>query len=619
VRRSTGLRFAAALALVGAPAAAAMVAPAYAQAQTASGASQASEAQKFTAFLDREFEQELEMRPQLATRLGSKVGMDRLDDISDAGQRKLLDWRRGSVARMKAQFDRARLPPASQASYDMWALELDRADLAYKFRDYQPPFYSFLYSLHAQLPNFLINTHVVADAADMRAYISRLRAIGPTLDVGIARSRQADAKGIRAPRFEIDRVISGSRQMVAGQPFDASGPDSPLWADIKAKVGKLQAAGKVTPAEADTLMADARTALLGLKAPYARVIAWAQSDLPKAPSGRTGAISLPGGAAWYAAALKLNTTTDLTPEQVHQLGLSEVKRIEAEQDALARSAGFKDRQAYYDERARLFPPIPWTDAIRADYLRRYNEAITHNRSLLPAFFGNLPIYKAEVVREPSFSEVAGGAAHASGPSPDGARPGRVYIHMLGVTDDPANITDLMCHEGIPGHVMQGDIQVRQKGVPKFRSGYHYVAYGEGWALYTEALCKEMGAYPDVASDFFRLDAELFRAARLVVDTGIHAKGWTEDQAVDYMIKTGRRPPNQARSEVRRYITLPGQATGYKIGMLKIMELRHKAERELGPKFDIKAYDDLVVGEGSVPLTVLERSVDDWIARRKAAA
>jgi uncharacterized protein (DUF885 family) len=592
--------------------------PALAQtaAQTAAPASaQAAESARFTAFLDKEFAQEVAFKPQLATRLGLKQDMGKLDDISDAGQLKLLEWRRGSVARLKAQFDRAKLPPAAQASYDMWVLELDRAETSYKFRRYQPPFYSFLYSVHAELPNFLINTHVVGEGSDMAAYSSRVRAIPASLDVAIAQSKESDALGIRAPKFEIERVIGGSRQMVTGAPFD-SGPDSPLWADAEAKVGKLQAAGKVTPAQARALLDEAKAAILALKPAYQRVIAWAQADLPKAPSGKTGAVSLPNGAAWYAAALKLNTTTDLTPDQVNRLGLAEVTRIEAEQDALARSAGFKDRQAYYAERARLFPPTPWTDAIRADYLKRYNEAVAHNRSLLPAFFGNLPVYKAEVVREPSFSEVAGGAAHAAGPSPDGARPGRVYIHMLGVTDDPANITDLMCHEGIPGHVLNGDIQVRQKGIPKFRSAYRYVAMGEGWALYAEALCKEMGAYPDVASDFFRLDAELFRAARLVTDTGIHAKGWTEDQAVDYMIKTGRRPPNQARSEVRRYITLPGQATGYKIGMLKIMELRAKAQAALGPKFDIKAYDDLVVGEGSVPLTVLERRVDDWIAGQK---
>ena len=224
----------------------------------------------------------------------------------------------------------------------------------------------------------------------------------------------------------------------------------------------------------------------------------------------------------------------------------------------------------------------------------------------------------EVLREPSFSEVAGGAAHASGPSPDGVRPGRVYDHLLGVTKDPAELTDLMCHEGVPGHVMQGDIQARQTGTPKFRLVGGYVAFNEGWALYAELLCKEMGAYQDAAEDFMRLDAETFRAARLVVDTGIHAMGWTEDQAVEFMIKTGRLPPNQARSEVRRYITMPGQATGYKIGMIKIMELRRKAEAALGDRFDIKAFDDLVISDGSQPLGILERRVDQWIAARKAA-
>jgi uncharacterized protein (DUF885 family) len=185
-----------------------------------------------------------------------------------------------------------------------------------------------------------------------------------------------------------------------------------------------------------------------------------------------------------------------------------------------------------------------------------------------------------------------------------------------VTDDPAGVYDLMCHEGIPGHVMQGDIQVRQSGAPKFRRGYGYVAFSEGWALYAESLCKELGAYPDGAADFMRLDAELFRAARLVVDTGIHAKGWTEEEAVYYMIRVGRRPANQARSEVRRYITLPGQATGYKIGMLKILELRARAEAALGARFDLRAFNDLLIGSGSLPLSVLERRVETWIAARR---
>ena len=367
-------------------------------------------------FLDAEFAQEVKLRPQLATRLGIKEGEDRLDDNSDAAALKRLEWRRASVARMKAQFDRAKLSPDAQANYDIWALELDRAELAYKFRRYTPPFYSFLYSVHQQLPNFLIGTHIVRDASDMRAYNARLRAIPAVLDTAIGQSRDSEKAGVHAPKFQIERVIAGSKAIITGAPFD-DGPASPLWADAEAKVGKLRTAGTVTPAEADALLTDTRTSLLSIKPGYERVIAWAEGDLPTAPSGRVGAISLPGGAAWYATALKLNTTTDLTAAQIHQIGLKEVTRIEGEQDALARQAGFKDRNAYYADRERLFPPTPWTDELRADYLRRANAAIAHTRTLLPAYFGLLPAYKVEVMREPSFSEVAGGAAHAVRPQP----------------------------------------------------------------------------------------------------------------------------------------------------------------------------------------------------------
>ncbi|HYX48017.1 MAG TPA: DUF885 domain-containing protein, partial [Sphingomicrobium sp.] len=557
----------------------------------------------------------LKLRPQLATRLGMKEGEDRLDDISDAAELQRLEARRASVARMKAQFDRSKLSHRGQTNYDIWETELQRMELQYKYRRFQPPFYSFLYSVHSQLPNFLINTHTVQDAADMRAYEARIRQIPAVLDTAIAQSKESDAEGIRAPKFEIERVIDGSKVIITGAPFD-TGKDSPLWADAKAKVAKLQSSGKINASDGAALLADTRAALLSIKPGYDRVIAWATSELPSAPSGRVGAISLPGGAEWYAAALKMNTTLDLTADQIHQIGLSELKRIEGEQDTLARKAGFKDRNAFYADRSKRLPPKPWTDALRADYLKRANDIVAYNRSLLPERFNNLPKYRAEVVREPSFSEVAGGAAHAAPASPDGVRPGRVYVHLLGKTPDPALLTDLMCHEGIPGHVMAGDIQVRQTGTPKFRKAGGYVAFNEGWALYAEQLCKEMGAYPDIADDFMHLDQEHFRAARLVVDTGIHALGWTEDQAVDFMEKTGRLSPDQARSEVRRYITLPGQATGYKIGMLKIMELRHKAENALGEKFDVKAFDDLIISDGSQPLPVLETRVNDWIASRR---
>lgn len=592
-----------------------LLAPAVVSAQApAAQATTVSEDARLTAFLDAEFATWVKQQPQLATRLGIKDGGDKWNDISDAASDAEVAWRQDSAKRMQAQFDRAKLSPQGQVNFDIWALEADRAALSNTDRKYRPPLYSRLYSVHSQLPDFLVNTHGVADVADLKNYIARLRGIPAVLDVAIARTKASEAAGIRAPKFQVETVITGSEKLIGGAPY-GNGPDAALWADVKAKTAALVKSGKLPQAEADALLAEARTAILDLKPAYERVIAWGKASLPMAPSGKVGAVSLPGGTAFYANALKLNTTTDLTADEIHKIGRAEVARIEAEQDALARQAGVADRNAFYAQRAQLHPPKPWDDAARAEYLAAANAFVAKTRTMLPAYFGTLPEYRIEVVREPAFSEVPGGAAHASAPSPDGTRPARTYVHLVGDTEDPAAMYTLMCHEAVPGHNTQGDIQVRQKGGPKFRSVTGYVAFGEGWGLYAEAMCKEMGAFPDIAADFMRLDAELFRAARLVVDTGIHAMGWTEDEAVAFMNQTGRQPLESARSEVRRYITLPGQATGYKIGMLKIMELRRKAEKDLGPKFDIKGFHDLLIASGSQPLSILERRVNDWIAAK----
>ncbi|WP_310473728.1 DUF885 domain-containing protein [Sandarakinorhabdus sp.] len=593
------------------------VLPAMAQAAAASVVQ--TEDARLTAFLDAEFADWVKSQPQLATRLGIKAGSDKWNDISDAVSDAQVKWRQASVGRMTASIDRAKLSGEGQVNYDIWALEAERAALGNANRIYRPPFYSRLYSLHSQLPDFLINTHTVADAADLKNYIARLKGLPAQLDLGLERTRASEKAGIRAPKFQMENIIVGAAKLTSGAPFGANetgGPDAALWADVKAKTEKLVSAGTLPRAEADALLAQARSAIADLKPAYGRVIDWATASLASAPSGRVGAGSLPNGAAYYANELKLNTTTDLTAEQIHQIGRSEVARIEAEQDALARAAGVKDRHAFYVQRAKLFPDKPYDDASRAAYLQEANRFVGHVRSQLGPYFGTVPAYGIEVVREPAFSEVAGGAAHASAPSPDGKRPARTYVHLVGTEKDPASLYTLMCHEAVPGHNMQGDIQVRQTGGPKFRAVTGYVAFGEGWGLYAERMCAEMKVFPDIAADFMRLDAELFRAARLVVDTGLHAKGWSEDEAVKYLGETGRAPPEMARSEVRRYITLPGQATGYKIGMLKIMEVRAKAEKALGPKFDIKGFHDLLIASGSQPLSIMERRVDDWIAARK---
>ncbi len=610
MQRSVFLAAVAGLGLLALPAVTAAPAPAPAVATAVAG-----EDARLTAFLDAQFDEEMAASPELATELGSPMGNDRWDDSSDAGEARALVWRRASVAAMKAGFDRPKLSPEAQVNYDIWVLELERAELRAATRRYRPPYYSYLRPLHTGLANFLINVHNVASAADMRGYNARLRGIPALLDAGIARSRASAAAGIRAPKFQIERVIAGGAGLTAGAPFVA-GKDSPLWADARAKVDRLRAGGSITAAEAEALLAETRAALLELKPALDRVTEWAQAELATAPEGRVGAGSLPGGAEFYAAALKLATTTDLDAAQIHKIGLAEVARLKADQDRLVRAAGFADRAAFLADRDKRFPTVAWTDELRADYLAKSNAAIAQVRALVPKYFNTLPAHRIEVIREPAFSEVPGGAAHAAAPSPDGARAGLVYVHMAGTIPNFARIPNLMCHEGVPGHVMQGDIQVRQSVGPKFRKSYGYVAFGEGWGLYAEALCREMGVYSNVGEEFANIDSELFRAIRLVVDTGLHAKGWSEDEAVKYMIEQGANP-QQVKSEVRRYITNPGQATGYKIGMIKIVELRDRAEKALGRRFDIKGFHDLLIASGDQPLSILERRVDAWIAATRA--
>jgi uncharacterized protein (DUF885 family) len=471
---------AALLALAVAPLSAAIFAilPAAAAAQPG----EAAEAERLRVFLDAEYAESLKALPQQATAFGDKEGLDRLNDLSDAAELQRLEWRRGSVARMKAQFRRDALPLEAKISWDMWVDELDAAELAYRFRAYDYP----AGTTDTALPTFLISSHLVDQPSDMAAYNARVMALGHAMDQVLARAQASAAQGIRMPRFQYQRAIRESAKLISGAPFEAGGPDSPLWADAKAKVGKLEAAGKVTPAEAQALLDATRTALLtGMKPGYDRLIGWLGSDIGHAPSGKVGAVTLPNGLAWYAAALKLQTRTDLTADQIHALGLSEVKRIEGEQNALARRAGFADAEAYYKELRRLDPPQPYDDGNRAEILKYSNDLVANNRVHLPAMFHVLPIYGVEVVREPSFSEVAGGAAHTSGASPGGKRPGRVYLHMLGLTPLRASLPDLMCHEGIPGHAMQGDIRVRQKDVPKFRLAARNAAFNEGWGLYSD--------------------------------------------------------------------------------------------------------------------------------------
>ena len=577
----------------------------------------AAESKKLTDYLNAEYEEELKMNPLQLTSMGRKELYDQLGDFSEADALKQLEWRRTSVADMKAQIDPAKLNDDGKISWGMWESELERSELRQKWLRYS---YVFGYGgPHTDLPNFLITYHKVDEPADMDALIARIGKLGAALDQSTERAKLAAADGIRTPKFGYDRTISESQNMISGAPFGA-GEDSPLWADVKAKIAALKTAGKATPEQEKAWVDAAKAALTGsLKPAYERLIAWLKSDIGNAQSGKVGALTLPNGPEWYNVSLKLQTTTDMTADEIHELGLKEVERIHVAMEKIKEQVGFKgDMKAFFEfMRTDKQYYLPDTDAGRAEYLAKAQGYLDAMYKKLPDYFGRLPKAPLVVKRVEAFREVPGGAAHYFAPTPDGKQPGIFYAHLVDMSAVSLwALESLAYHEGVPGHHMQIAIQNELTDIPVFRTQYGYSAFAEGWGLYAEELGKEMGMFTDPYNDFGRLNSELWRAVRLVLDTGLHSKGWTEDEAVAWAMANSARPESSIKSEVKRFLLWPGQATTYKIGMIKIQQLRADAQKELGDKFDIKAFHDTVIGGGSMPLPILEERVKAWVAAQK---
>jgi len=572
----------------------------------------AAETARLTAFLDKAFERELSDSPERATRLGLKTKYGQLDDRSEKAQLLQLEWRRKSVAEMKASFDRAKLSPDAQVYYDMWVQALERAELQWAYRSQDYPFGRS--APHTELVTFMIDFHKVDTKEDLAAYEQRVSQIGNALRQSLERVKAASGKGVRMPKFQYERVIAECKKLT--DPKNAN----PILKDGEAKVKKLVDTGKLSAKDGRIANMAIEKNWMATASGYGELVKWLEADLPNAPVGATGSVSLPDGLKWYQAAIELQTTTKMTADEIHQLGLAEVKRIHGEMDTLAKTAGFADRAAFLKDRdGRKELVLPNTDEGRAEYLKIANAEVARTRGMIAPMFISLPKYGMEVRREPAYSEVPGGAAHASRATPDGSKPGIVFQHLLTPTGYiKTEITDLMCHEAVPGHLMQGDIAVRLKGVPKFKSAYGNAAFNEGWALYAERLCKELGVYQNAWQDYARLDGELWRAVRLVVDTGLHAKGWTPEQAEQYARENTTEDASKITQEVKRFLINPGQATAYKVGERTIMRLRGEAQAALGDRFDIKAFHEVVIGSGATPLSILERRVRDWVAQTKAA-
>ncbi|MFN0023290.1 MAG: DUF885 domain-containing protein [Parvularculaceae bacterium] len=580
----------------------------------------AAESDRLNAWFDAKFEAQLDFSPIQRTFLGDKKDYDKIDDVSEAAQDRILAWQRASVDELKASFDAAKLTPEAKTSYDVWLYQADTAQKAAEFRRQQYVF-TQMQGAQAFLPQFIIAFHEVADESDMNAYVSRIGGVARAIDQLLEQAKANAAAGTRPPRFAYDGVIEQAKAIITGAPF-GPGADSPVWADVKSEVAKLKTAGTIDQAKADALLVSAKAEIEGkLGTSYKALVAWFEADRANTPEAASGVGALSNGAAYYAERLANNTTTSMTPDEIHALGLSEVTRIHAEMETIKTAVGFTGTlQEFFKftrEDDRFF--FPEGEAGANAYIAEATKNLDFIKGRLPDYFGLLPKADLVVKRVEAFREQPGAAQHYFPGTPDGARPGIYYAHLSSMRAMPKHQLEVIAyHEGNPGHHMQISIAQELTSVPKFRTQAGFTSYVEGWALYSELLSKEMGAYADPYSDFGRLSTELWRAIRLVVDSGLHAKGWTEQQAVDYFTANSPSAEGAIRSEVRRYIVTPGQATAYKVGMEKIKALRAKAEGALGTEFDIKGFHDTVLGGGALPLSVLETRVDQWIASRQAA-
>lgn len=583
----------------------------------------ATETARLNAWFEEKFEEEVAFSPLQQTFLGRKTNYGKIDDASQEASDKQMAWRKATVETMKTDFDYDKLTADAKISWDIWEYQYQAAVNSDKFRT-NGYIFEQMGAVHTQFPTIMIAVHKVDDASDMEAYISRLSEIGRVMNQLIVLSKTNSEAGVRPPRFSFESVIDSAQKIITGAPFD-DGEDSAIWADAQSKINALLTKGEIDAAKANSLKSAAKAALIDdWKPAYENLIAWQKEDIKNTPELGTGVGALPNGKAYYNERLANNTTTNLTSDQIHKIGLDEVARLRAEMIKVKELVGFEgDLQAFFTElRDNKDDPryyYPNTDEGRQAYIDDSTAAIERIKKELPNYFGILPKADLEVKRVEAFREQDGAAQHYNSGTPDGSRPGTYYAHLSDMKAMPKRELEVIAyHEGLPGHHMQISIAQELTGVPTFRTQAGFNAYAEGWGLYTEWLATEFnGTYEDPYSEFGRLGSEIWRAIRLVVDTGLHAKGWTEEEAVAYFKQNSAITAGQARSEVRRYMTLPGQATGYKIGMLKIQELRRDAEKELGDKFDIRDFHDTVLGGGSMPLSMLERRVDQWVAKVKA--
>lgn len=547
--------------------------------------------------------------PMLQAYRGLKTNYGKWDDISDEYQLEQLNQEKEFLARINA----ITLPALEQQTSLSLALLQDQIEQDikhYEFRLLSFPV-NQMYGLHSEIANFLINIHQVSSIKDARYYIDRVNGTSKLIEQLIEQLELREAKGIRPPSFVYESVISASEGFITGYPIDNSKIHNIIWSDFLQKIEPLDLYDSSSKVLKDQLKRALKRRYLPA---YTKLIKHLKQSRELA-SADTGLHQFEQGKEYYNLRLQAITTTTLSAEEIHQLGLNEIARIKAAITKLLPQLNQPSLDALF-EFTRTEKSLYFTSNKEA--LEKTKVYVKSMNSQLNRAFKDIPNIPMEVLEVESYREQSAPVAFYQSPSDDGKRPGRYYMNGSKLNEMPAfQFEALAYHETIPGHHLQTIYAQQSKQIPEFRRHIHFTAYSEGWGLYAETLAKELGAYQDPWNEYGRLLMELWRANRLVIDTGLHYYGWDIEKALTFRLANTPFSEEDSLNAIKRYLVMPGQATAYKVGQLKFLELKALAEDQLGRKFNLPAYHAYILNLGPLPLTLLEKEVKTWIQRQKA--
>jgi len=571
-----------------------------------------SESEKANQLFDSIFNASVDRNPVTQTALGIKKDYDKWNEFTEENSAKELAFAKSDLEKLKA-LNIGDLNAQTLISYHLLVQLLENSISDHKWRFHNYPV-NQMRGTHSQVPAFLINQHSISNLKEAQDYISRVNGAKKVMEQLVTQLKLREDRGIIAPKFVFEHVIRDSKNILVGAPFD-DGENSTIFADFTIKINNIELSG----VDRLALLTDIKTALTtSLKTGYEQLISYLTELETKADS-RDGVWKLPDGKAFFNNALKRTTTTDLTSDEIHNIGLSEVDRIHNEMRIIMKKVGFEGELAEFLDFMRNDQQFYYSadKAGRQQYLNEAVALIEDMEARLDQLFLTKPKAALKVKAVEAFREKSAGKAFYQQPAPDGSRPGVYYANLYDMEAMPTyQMAALAYHEGLPGHHMQIAIKQELTDIPMFRKFGGYTAYTEGWGLYSEMIPKEIGLYQDPYSDFGRLAMELWRAVRLVVDTGIHTKQWTREEGIEYYSTNTPNAKSDAVKMVERHIVMPSQATAYKIGMLKIIELREEARVALGDNFDIREFHDVVLRNGALPLNVLAQMVNEYIVANK---